>query len=84
MQVIYVDFLNFKSYIFGGFMREDVCRARPEKFVRFLLAATSNHVQVMLGWTKTGKKLLRRKAKYKSIEDKANWVFMLLRLEAVG
>ena len=42
------------------FMREDeaqrhkygripVCRARPEKFVRFLLAATSNHVQVMLG-----------------------------------
>ena len=77
------------------FMREDeaqrhkygripVSRARPEKFVRFLLAATSNHVQVMLGWTKTGKKLLRRKAKYKSIEDKANWVFMLLRLEAVG
>ena len=42
------------------FMREDeaqrhkcgripVSRARPEKFVRFLLAATSNHVQVMLG-----------------------------------
>ena len=77
------------------FMREDeaqrhkcgripVSRARLEKFVRFLLAATSNHVQVMLGWTKTGKKLQRRKAKYKSIEYKANWVFMLLRLEAVG
>ena len=42
------------------FMQEDVAqrhkfgkipvsRARPEKFVRFLLAATSNHVQVMLG-----------------------------------
>ena len=25
-----------------------VSRARPEKFVRFLLAAPSNHVQVML------------------------------------
>jgi len=108
MQVIYVDFLNFKPYRFAAyghircvarcaqmFMREDVAHrrkfgriplslARPEKFVRFLLAATSSHVQVMLGWTKTGKKPLRRKAKYKSIEDKASWVFMLLRLEVVG